>query len=150
MKLRPHHLIDIIRSYGHGVQFEPHPYGHAQHRVAEQVLKDPDLAVEFVLAADAVCYPCQHLGADGQCDDVLHQLEVPISKQAYNDALDAKLFSYFGMEPGTRMKVGEFLAGLNARTPGVEKLCTHPGEEEMYRLDGLERGLIGLGFRRER
>jgi hypothetical protein len=148
VKLRPHHLIDIIRSYGHGVQFEPHPYGHAQHRVAEQVLKDPDLVVEFVLAADEVCYPCRHLRADGRCEDVLHQLETPISKQAYNDALDARLFSYFGMQPGTRMTVGEFLGQLDAHTPGVEKLCTHPGEEESYRLEGLERGLTRLGVTR--
>jgi hypothetical protein len=146
--LRPHHLIVIIRSYGHGVQIEPHPYGHAQHHVAEQVLKDPDLVVEFVLAADEVCYPCRHLRADGRCEDVLGQLETPISKRTYNDALDAKLFSYFGMQPGTRMTVGEFLIRLNAHTPGVEKLCTHPGETERYRLDGLQQGLVMLGVRK--
>ena len=26
MKLRPHHLLDIITEYGAGGQFEPHPY----------------------------------------------------------------------------------------------------------------------------
>lgn len=148
MVLRPHHLIDIIRSYGHGVQFAPHPYGHAQHHVAGQVVNNPDLVVEFVLAADEVCGPCRHLRADGRCDDVLGQLEAPTSKQTYNDALDARLFSYFEMQPGTRMTVGEFLERLNAHTPGIEKICTHPGEEERYRLDGLEKGLMRLGVRR--
>gem|GEM_PF-1029228 len=150
VKLRPHHLIDIVRNYGHGVQFEPHPYGHALHHVAEQVVSNPDLVVEFVLAADEVCYPCRHLRADGRCEDVLHQLETPTSKQTYNDALDAKLFSYFKMQPGTCMTVGEFLEQLDAHMPGIEKLCTHPGETETYRLDGLQQGLVRLGVRQNR
>jgi hypothetical protein len=146
-KLRPHHLIDIVTKYGHGFGFEAHPYGHALHRVAEQVVNRPDLVVEFVLAADAVCDPCRHLGADGGCKDVLHQLGEPISKQAYNDALDARLFSCLEIGPDTRMTVGGFLERLNAHTPGIEKICTHPGEEERHRLDGLERGLMRLGVR---
>ena len=31
--------------------------------------------------------------------------------------------------------------------PGVEKMCTHPGEKEKDRLEGLEKGLTRLGFR---
>ena len=147
MRLRPHHLIDILSKYGHGVPFRPHPYGHAQHVVAQQVLNKLDLEVEFVLAADDICNPCRHLRADGQCADVLHQLEEPVSKQAYNDALDGKLFSRFEMQPGIRMTVREFLERLNERTPGIEKLCVHPGEQESHRLEGLTRGLIRLGVR---
>ena len=106
--------------------------------------------MEFVLAADEVCYPCRHLRADGRCEDVLGQLETPTSKQDYNDALDAKLFSYLKVQPGTRMTVREFLTHLNTHTPGVEKLCTHPGESETYRLDGLQQGLVRLGIRHHR
>ena len=154
MKLRPHHLLDIITDYGHGVEFRPHPYGHALHTVAAQVLTSPGLAVEFVLAADEICHPCRHLRSDGQCGtdvpirDVLHQLGEPKSKQAYNDELDRKLFSYFGMRPGEEMTVGAFLEKVNQHTPGVEKICTHPGEEEEDRLEGLENGLTRLGIRK--
>ena len=35
MRLRPHHILDIISSYGHGAEFRPSPYGHAVHTVAE-------------------------------------------------------------------------------------------------------------------
>jgi hypothetical protein len=147
-RLRPHHLIDIVSKYGHDHGFKPHPYGHALHRVAEQIVSNPDQVVEFVSAADAVCDPCRHLDADGRCVDVLHQLREPISKQAYNDALDARLFSCLKIGPGTHMTVRGFLEQLNAHTPGIEKICTHPGEEERHRLDGLERGLVRLGIRR--
>ena len=147
MRLRPHHLIDIVSKHGHGVKFRPHPYGHALHIVAEQVVNNPDLEVQFVLGADEICYPCRHLRADGQCEDVLHQLEEPISKQAYNDELDGKLFSNFQIQPETRMTVSEFLERLNERTPGIEKVCTHPGEKESHRLEGLKKGLIRLGLR---
>jgi len=147
MRLRPHHLIDIVSKYGHGAKFEAHPYGHALHIVAQQVVNHPHLGVELVLAADEICYPCRHLRVDGQCEDILHQLEEPISKQTYNDELDGKLFSNFKIQPGTRMTVGEFLERLNEHTPGIEKVCTHPGEMERSRLEGLMRGLTRLGVR---
>ena len=150
MKLRPHHLIDIITKSVHGLEFEPHPYGHALHTVAVQVLTHLDQEVEFVLAADAICQPCRHLRPDGRCEDVLHQLEEPVSKQAYNDALDKRLFAYLKIEPGTRMTVGAFLELLNTHTPGVEKICAHPGEKEEERLSGLQEGLIGLGVREKK
>jgi hypothetical protein len=148
MRLRPHHLIDIIRSYGQGVEFKPHPYGHAQHTVAAQVLADLDMEIELVLAADDICHPCRHLQPDGRCDDVLAQLAEPISKQTYNDGLDARLFPHLQIRPGARMTVREFLEKLNAHTPGIEKICTHPGESQERRLEGLAKGLASLGIRR--
>ena len=38
MQLRPHHIIDIITGHGHGIEYEPHPYGHSQHIVAPKLL----------------------------------------------------------------------------------------------------------------
>ena len=77
MKVRPHHLLDIITHCGHGDTFTPHPYGHAVHVVAAQVISDVDTEIELVLSADEICAPCRHLQPDGQCDDVLGQLAVP-------------------------------------------------------------------------
>ena len=146
MKLRPHHLIDIISDYGHGVEFAPHPYGHALHIVATRVLNDLSMEIEFVLAADDICYPCRHLQPDGICDDVLSQLAEPISKQVYNDGLDSKLFPYLGIEPGARLTLREFLERVSQHFPGVEQLCTHPGEQETDRRQGLAAGLSRLGI----
>ena len=48
------------------------------------ILSNLDIEFEFVVGADEICRPCTHLGADSRCDDVLHQLDSPISKQEYN------------------------------------------------------------------
>jgi hypothetical protein len=146
MRLRPHHLIDIITHYGHEVAFGPHPYGHAVHLVAAQVLNDLATEIEFVLGADDICTPCRYLEPNGLCGDVLSQLAEPVSKQAYNDGLDGKLFPFLGMEPGTRLTVRQFLERVSRHVPGIEQLCTHPGEQEADRRQGLAAGLSRLGI----
>ncbi len=146
LELRPHHLLDIISDHGHGIRYQPHEYGHALHSVAEQVLGHLDQDVVFVIAADAICRPCQHLHADGQCDDVLRQLVEPVSKQSYNDDLDRRLWSYLGLDQGNRMTVRQFLLRVRQRVPGIETVCAHPGEERADRLAGLQQGLERLGI----
>jgi len=146
MKLRPHHLLDIVTSHGHDVEFRPHPYGHAVHSVAEAVVSNTELRVRFVVGADEICLPCKHLGSDGLCDDVLSQVDPPISKQEYNDDLDRRLFAHMNLTPGTVMTIREFLEMVGREVPGIEKLCTHPGEDEERRRNGLVRGLEKLGI----
>jgi hypothetical protein len=146
LELRPHHLLDIISDYGHGIRYQPHAYGHALHTVADQVLGNPDQEVTFVIAADSVCQGCRHLQAGGQCDDVLSQLAEPVSKQSYNDGLDRRLWPYLGLDTGNHMTVRQFLLRVHERLPGVETICTHPGEEQADRLAGLQRGLARLGI----
>ena len=149
MKLRPHHTLDIVSSYGHGAEFKPHPYGHAVHTVAKTILADLDTPVELIVGADEICRPCKHLQPDGLCDDVLSQLDPPISKQKYNDDLDRRLFAYLDIKPGTAMSVRQFLSIVNEHVPGIEAICTHPKEDSERRLEGLTRGLIQLGLRSE-
>ena len=114
--------------------------------MAAQVLNDRTVEIEFVLAADDICRPCRHLQLGSTCDDVLAQTDEPMSKQAYNDALDSRLFFYLGIEPGTRFTVHEFLEKLNPHIPGIERICTHPSEQQADRLQGLTQGLLKLGI----
>jgi hypothetical protein len=146
MKLRPHHVLDIISDHGHGVEFKPHPYGHAVHTVAGAILSNLELEVEFVIGADEICRPCTHLHADGRCDDVLHQLDPPISKQRYNDDLDARLFGYLGLMSSRVITIRKYLEIVAKHLPGIEKICTHPGEDQADRLAGLQQGLTRLGL----
>jgi hypothetical protein len=141
LRLRPHHLIDLVTDYGRGRAFVPHPYGHAVHVVARRVVEDRDVEIAFVLAADDICRPCRHLQPDVQCDDVLYQLSPPTSKQAYNDELDAAVLAHLGLQPGARLSLSEFLAQLRQRAEGIAAICAHPGEAEADRLAGLIQGL---------
>ena len=146
LPLRPHHLLDILCDYGHGITYQPHPYGHALHTVAAQVLSNLDLEITLVVAADSICQPCHHLHPDGRCDDILGPLPDSPSKQAYNDALDRRLSAFFKLDQGQTMTVYEFCQRVSQNLPGIEKVCTHPGEEEQYRLAGLQNALNLLGI----
>ncbi len=148
LKLRPHHFLDILTSCGNGEKVEPHPYGHALHIIAPMVLEHPGLTVTFVAAADDICAPCKHLRSDGTCDDVLSQLSPPPSKQEYNDDLDRRLFAYLHMRSGTATTVHTFFELVNRHIPGIEKVCTHPKEDQQRRLAGMVKGLQMLGFRK--
>ncbi len=147
MKLRPHHIIDIITGHGNDIQYQPHPYGHSQHIVAPKLLSGLDLSIRLVLEADDICLGCKHLMPDGQCDDVLAQLTPSPSKQAYNDVLDSRLFDHFGLIPNCIITLRRYLALVDQNTPGIEMICTHPKEDREKRLNGLINGLIKLGIR---
>jgi hypothetical protein len=143
MRLRPHHLLDIITQYGAGVPFHPHPYGHAVHTVAEAVLADPDVTIEFVVGADDICAPCKHL-IEGRCDDVLSQLDPPLSKQDYNDDLDRRLLARLGIPEGSQLTCRTFAALVRDQMPGTGEVCTHPKEDPASRLSRLTTGLEAL------
>jgi hypothetical protein len=146
MTLRPHHLIDIVTSFGHGQTFTPHPYGHALHTVAEAVTGNLAIEVEFVIAADDICAPCVHLLPGGRCDDVRKNTNPPQSKQAHNDAMDRRIFDYLGMKPHQRMTVEEFLRLVDSRTPGIMGELTRDEKVRASRLEGWKKGLAKLGI----
>ena len=149
MKLRPHHILDIISGYGVGVEFKPRPYGHSNHIVAGKILSDLDTKIQLVVGADAVCQGCKHLLPNGQCDDVLSQLTPSPSKQAANDVLDCRLLDYLNIKLGAVMTVREYLEIVNKKVPGIESICTHFKEDPQERLRSLTQGLIKLGIRRD-
>jgi hypothetical protein len=138
-------VLDIISAYGRDAEFAPHPYGHAVHSVARALIANPDTAVEFVIGADDICAPCTHLQADEQCDDILAQLDPPLSKQSYNDALDTRLFEALALPRGESMSFRAYLALVSRHLPGLADICSHPGEDPAKRLAGLRRGLEKLG-----
>lgn len=145
MRVRPHHLLDIISSFGAGHQFQPHPYQHAVHTCAEIVLNDLDTPLQFVVGADFICAPCIHLGPDGRCDDLVSSLDPPVSKQEYNDALDRKLLQFFGLREGQHMTFGEYLQVIREHFAGLPELCAHPREAPEDRRQRLDAGLRKLG-----
>lgn len=147
IKLKPHHILDILRSFGHGREFKPHEYGHAVHTVARILIENPRTKIQLINGADEICRPCKHLLLDGTCKDVLHQLEIPISKQDYNVNLDNTLFPYLELEENCILTFKEYLNILNDKVPGIEEICTHPKEDKDYRLQGLIKGLQKIGIR---
>ncbi len=147
MKLRPHHILDIVTNHGKSREFPPSDYGHSQHIVAPKLLSNLELMVKLVLGADDICVACKHLLSDGKCKDVLSQLTPSPSKQAYNDVLDCRIFDHLEIEVDSVLTIRKYLELVNEKVPGIEKICTHPKRDEKERLTGLIDGLLKLGIR---
>jgi len=150
LKLRPHHVIDIITGHGNNVVYQPHPYGHSQHLVAQKLLSDLNLRIKLVLESDDICRGCKHLMADGKCRDVLAQIIPSPSKQAYNDVLDSRLLDHLLLASDCVITARKYLELVNNSTPGIEKICTHPKESSEKRLAGLINGLTIIGIRNQK
>lgn len=146
LRLRPHHILDIVRNIGHERKIEPHPFGHDLHAVTSKILGDIDQPLILVVGADDICIPCIKLNADSICVDVLPQCDDKPSKQKYNDTLDQKVLNYLNLKEGTQLTVREYLNCVNDKLDGIEKICTHPKEDERYRIEGLSTGLMKLGI----
>jgi hypothetical protein len=122
----------------------PHPLGHAQHLVTQTLLEGNDHDIMLVAEADDLCISCTQLNDERQCQHKLSQLDVDVSKQKYNDALDHRLFRFLDMAPGSVISLGSFLVLIQSRFEEVVPLCTHPEEDFDYRRDGLRKGLVRL------
>lgn len=111
IQTKPHHFLDILRDVGGGQRtFEPHPYGHAVHTVAEKVLSDRTVMLELVVGIDDICAPCRN-NRDGVCVDTIdtsYRPQAPSSKQAWNRMIDLRLFERLGLEEGARLSAESF------------------------------------------
>ncbi len=145
MRLRPHHLLDIITQYGAGQPFVPSAYGHAVHTVAALVLQELQTPIEMIVGADDICAPCSKL-VEGRCTDNLLAFAPPMSKQEYNDALDKRLLAHLGLQEGDILTMQAFCKRVKEHLKDIEKICTHPREDPQARLAYLNAGLQNLGM----
>ena len=146
LRLRPHHILDIVRNIGHHRPIEPHPLGHNVHGITLEIISNPNQSLKLVVGADDICIPCTKLNAGLVCTDILPQCDDKPSKQTYNDALDIKVLQFLGLKEGMQLTVKQYLQIVNSKLEGIEKVCTHPKEDENYRLEGLQNGLQKLGI----
>ena len=104
--IKPHHFVDIITSFGAGkAKFEPHPYGHALHIVAEKILDNRDIILEIELGADDICKPCKH-NINGLCDDIIDtsfRPKAPPSKREWNLLIDQRWCERLKVKQGDRL-----------------------------------------------
>jgi len=146
--IKPHHFIDIVRDFGRGqTTFEPHPYGHAAHTVAQAILDDPDVVLEMELGADDICAPCIH-NIDGLCDDTIDtsfRPEAPASKREWNLLIDRRWCERLGIEQGTRLSARQFCQLLRDRMGEIAPIYREvPAERTAERAAGISRGIDAL------
>ncbi len=146
MKLRPHHMLDMLAGLGQGKDFSKQGDGTGQKDVAAAILADPDTVVEWICTGpDTICVPCKSMQPDGTCDRVLTDREPPLVFKVYNDALDRQLLDYLGLTPGQSMSVREFCERVAAHTPGIGEECAHPHQDPAEKLASILKGLTRFG-----
>jgi len=147
MRMRPHHLLDIVTDFNADDPPAPAESGNAVHTVHIELPDRLDEEAEFIIGPDDICAPCRHLQPDGHCERILERHDPPQPIDEYNDPLDARIFEYLGMQPGQSMTVRAFLQLVADHVPGIETVCTHPTQRQENRLAGLRVGLKRLGMK---
>ena len=145
VRIKPHHLVDIIASYGAGhTVFEPHPYGHAVHTVATRLLRDRNAPLEMELGADDICAPCVH-NIDGLCDDTIdisYRPGAPTSKREWNLIIDERWCERLGLTQGDQLTAREFVERLRERAGDITDIYREiPTERTADRARDLNRGI---------
>lgn len=144
LKLRPHHILDIVRNVGNDKEIKPHEYGHNQHIITKMIIEDIHQDCMLIINNDDVCGPCIHLKPNNVCDDTLRQLDIPKSKQEYNDSLDKSILCFLNISPGTTISISQYLTLISGNIEQIVEICTHPKEDKEYRKNGLINGIHKL------
>ena len=145
IRIKPHHFVDILTALGAGQrQFQPHPYGHAVHIVAERILSNPHVPLEIELGADDICQPCRH-NDKGVCEDTIDtsfRPAAPSSKREWNLRIDRRWCRRLRIVPGDRLTAREFCLRLQDLAGDITDIYLEiPAERTAERAAKLEAGI---------
>lgn len=87
--------MDIIKLYGSGIEvFVPdEKMQHDFYKIANEIIKNPQVKLSLTIDADDICQPCVQC-INGICDDGLPKTLGNIKKDDYNKRLDQRLIDY--------------------------------------------------------
>ncbi|MGQ9652119.1 MAG: hypothetical protein ACUVXJ_18630 [Phycisphaerae bacterium] len=144
IRIKLHRFVDIMTSYGRGERFEPHPYGHAVHTVAERILGNRDVMLVVELGADDICGPCKH-NVGGTCDDVIdtsYRPQAPPRKQDWNLLIDQRSCKRLGLSQGDRLTARQFCERLRDQAGDITDIYREiPAEMTAERAKALQAGV---------
>lgn len=143
--IKPHHFVDILVALGEGrTQYEPHPYGHAVHAVAAEILANPDVQLRIELDADDICAPCSH-NVGGLCDDAIDtsfRPRAPRSKRAWNLRIDRRWCQRLSLQQDECLTAREFCLRIQDRAGDITDIYEEiPPERTAQRQAKLIRGI---------
>jgi hypothetical protein len=143
--IKPHHFVDVIRALAEGrTQFEPHPYGHAVHVVAAEILANPGVQLRIELGADDICLPCRH-NADGLCDDTIDtsfRPQAPQSKREWNLRIDRRWCERLDLRQDDCLTAREFCLLIRERAGDITDIYGEiPPQQTAQRQSQLARGI---------
>lgn len=143
--IKPHHFVDIVTVYGEGrKEFMPHPYGHAVHIVACEILSGRDVVLRIELGADDICAPCRH-NIGGLCDDTIDTTFRPLapqSKREWNLLIDRRWCERLGLKQDDCLTARELCARIRDRAGDITDIYREiPPERTAERQAKLQKGI---------
>jgi len=143
--IKPHHFVDLITAFGAGqMEFHPHPYGHAVHSVAKELLANRDVDLRIELGADDICGPCRH-NHGGVCDDTIDtsfRPEAPTSKGEYNLLIDRRWSERLGLRQDDELTARELCLRLRDCAHQIEDIYREtPSDRTAERQAKLQKGI---------
>jgi hypothetical protein len=140
-KIKPHHLLDLIRDLGSGRKHTPHPYGHDVHRLAALAFSTPDTLFRLTEEFDAICIPCNKL-KDGLCTDTTDTAGFLTTKDSYNRAIDNRLYQRLGLVEGQIVSAIEFCDVVREKLGDIHSIYLEADPEQTRtRAKNIGRGL---------
>ena len=145
ISIKPHHFVDIVTVLGDGrTEFQPHPYGHAVHTVAKDILSNPDIDLRIEVGADDICLPCRH-NIDGLCDDMIDTSFRPLapkSKREYNLLIDERWSQRLGLRQDDQLTARELCLRLRDCADDIEDIYRETlSDRTAERQERLQRGI---------
>lgn len=143
IKIRPHHLLDILRDSGNQVKRSSHPYGASLKEIANDLLSDIDQNIRLVSRVDSICLTCSML-KENICSARLND---DLLMRDYNDDLDDKLFDVMEITPESNIVVRDFLKIIDNNITTVLAKFSSPTNIPEVRKTGTILALKKLGIR---
>ncbi|MFC1452442.1 hypothetical protein ACFLSJ_03750 [Verrucomicrobiota bacterium] len=146
--IKPHHFVDILTAFGGGQrEFRPHPYGHAVHSVAREILANRDIHLRIELGADDICLPCCH-NADGLCDDTIdtsYRPQAPTSKREWNLRIDRRWCERLDLGQDDQLTARDLCLRIRDRASDIADIYGEiPTERTADRQAKLRKGLVAF------
>jgi hypothetical protein len=141
MKLKIHHFFDIIRDFGIGKNFGPHPYHHSYHKVAQTIWQYPETEVEVIFGADQVCEDCIHL-VGTSCNDIITHRKDFTFKEKFNNYLDSRIIDVCKIDVSKKYTLKSLLQFSDKYVENIEFI--YNGNDEQHTAKRKENVLKGL------
>ncbi len=142
VKIRPHHLFDILRDYGNNVVMEPHPFGASVTEVTNKILRSV-YPIVMVPRVDSICETCSMLKNE-ICQAMIRE---DLIMSGYNDDLDDKLFRLMDLKPFMQITLKDFVNIADVKLDIILKQFTSPDNNRELRYIGTKKAISSIRLR---
>lgn len=146
ISIKPHHFVDIVTAFGEGrTDPQPHPYGHALHKVTREILANREVELRMDFGADDICLPCRH-NSEGVCQDTIDVSFRPLaprSKREYNLLIDERWAERLGIREGEVLTARDLCVRIRDRAGDLGDIYREtPLDRTAERQAKLEKGVV--------